>query len=85
VCPSQALFFGTREQVEQIRPMSTPVNRFQFGRQTISTRVFLMMPAARMAPRPYLDVTAAMSDQPRERAIRLAPAESRDPFAEVEV
>src|SRR5574342_643867 len=43
VCPSQALFFGTREEIEQLRPMSTPVNRFQFGRQTISTRVFMMM------------------------------------------
>ena len=31
VCPSQALFFGTREQIEQLRPLSTPVNRFQFG------------------------------------------------------
>jgi Fe-S-cluster-containing dehydrogenase component len=85
VCPSQALFFGTREQVEQIRPMSTPVNRFQFGRQTISTRVFLMMPSARVASRPYVDVTAAMSEQPRERAIALTPVDSRDPFAEVEL
>ena len=34
--------------------------------------------------RPYLDVTAAMGDQPRERSIALTPVSS-DPFAEVEV
>src|SRR5512140_599841 len=74
VCPSQALFFGTREQIEQLRPMSTPVNRFQFGRQTISTRVFMMTPTDLVAPRPYVDVTAAMGEAPRERAIALTPA-----------
>jgi Fe-S-cluster-containing dehydrogenase component len=84
VCPSQALFFGTREQIEQLRPMSTPVNQFQFGRQTITTRVFMMMPAKLVTQRPYLDVTAAMGEQPRQRAISLAPV-SVDPFAEVEV
>ena len=46
VCPSQALFFGTLEQIEQIRPMSAPINRFRFGGQTISTKVFMMMPVA---------------------------------------
>jgi len=25
VCPSQALFFGTREQIDQLRPLSMPV------------------------------------------------------------
>ena len=40
VCPSQALFFGTREQIEQLRPLSTPTNQFQFGQQTITTKVF---------------------------------------------
>src|SRR5215475_9995591 len=84
VCPSQALFFGTLEQVEQLRPMSMPVNRFRFGGQTISTRVFMMMPAHKVARQPYLDVTAAMGEQPRQRAIALTPV-SADPFAEVEV
>ena len=64
--------------------MSTPVNRFQFGRQTITTRVYMMMPADRLTRRPYLDVTAAMNEQPRERAIMLTPV-NVDPFAEVEV
>jgi Fe-S-cluster-containing dehydrogenase component len=59
VCPSGALFYGTRQEIEQLRPRSAPLNRFQFGRQTISTRVNLMAP--RQAPRPpYLDVAAAM-------------------------
>lgn len=31
VCPSQALFFGTREKLELLRPRSQPVSRFQFG------------------------------------------------------
>jgi len=86
VCPSQALFYGTHEQIEQLRPMSTPMNRFQFGHQTISTRVFMMMPAELVTSRPYVDVTAAMTEEPRERAIALTPAgSSADPFADVEV
>jgi len=85
VCPSQALFFGTREQIGQMRPMSAPVNRFQFGRQTISTRVFMMMPTDLVIREPYVDVTAAMADQPRARVIPLAADGAGDPFAEVEV
>jgi Fe-S-cluster-containing dehydrogenase component len=91
VCPSQALFFGTLEQIEALRPMSTPVNQFQFGRQRVSTEVFMMMPKARATRDPHVDVTAAMSDQPRSRAIPLRPVHQPvrvadgDPFAEVEV
>ena len=36
VCPSQALFYGTAEEIERLRPQSTPINRFQFGGQTIT-------------------------------------------------
>jgi Fe-S-cluster-containing dehydrogenase component len=60
VCPSQALFFGTREEIEQLRPRSKPVNHFQFGRQSISTKVNMMVP--REAPIEYLDVAAAMDE-----------------------
>jgi len=84
VCPSQALFFGTADEIARLRPLTTPVNRFQFGGQTISTRVFIMMPQAMVVQRPYLDVTAAMEDKPRERAIALTPA-GGDPFADVKV
>jgi hypothetical protein len=94
VCPSQALFFGTREQIEQLRPMSEPVNRFQFGNQTITTQVFTMVPRGIAVAAPLVDVTSAMSEQPQNRAVALkvlpAPGEPAgrgdwDPFGEVEV
>jgi Fe-S-cluster-containing dehydrogenase component len=71
VCPSQALFFGTAEQIAQLRPMSEPVNKFQFGRQTISTRVSLMVPKRISSPQPLVDVTAAMQEAPASRAVKL--------------
>ena len=95
VCPSQALFFGTREQIEQLRPLSAPVNRFQFGAQLISTRVFTMVPRALTSGQPWVDVTAAMDERPQERSVvlrvlpasagsqRPAPDGGGDPFAEV--
>ena len=96
VCPSQALFYGTREQIAQLRPMSVPLNRFQFGGQTITTQVYVMAPAGPVAPAQYLDVTAAMDEQPRGRAVTLKviapdgapgvePDLDPDPYAEVEV
>jgi Fe-S-cluster-containing dehydrogenase component len=95
VCPSQALFFGTREQIEQLRPLSAPVNRFQFGSQVISTRVFTMAPRALTSGQPWVDVTAAMDERPQQRSmvLRVLPASAGsqrpasdgggDPFAEV--
>jgi Fe-S-cluster-containing dehydrogenase component len=62
VCPSQALFYGTREEIEQLRPRSRPIDRFQFGRQTITTRVKMMVP--RTGSVEYLDVTSAMHREP---------------------
>lgn len=64
VCPSGALFFGTRDEVEQQRPRSLPINEFHFGRQTVITRVNMMVPrSAKQAE--YIDVAAAMEDSPR--------------------
>lgn len=60
VCPSGALFFGTREEVERLRPRSTAVNQFQFGQQTITTKVNMMTP--KVARAEYVDVTAAMNE-----------------------
>jgi Fe-S-cluster-containing dehydrogenase component len=58
VCPSQALAFGTREEMMRLRPTARPVNTFQFGLQIIRTKVNVM------APRDWadevVDVTAAM-------------------------
>ena len=44
VCPSGALFYGTRERMASMRPNSTPVNQFRFGLQRVRTRVNVMMP-----------------------------------------
>lgn len=63
VCPSQALFFGTRAEIERLRPRSRPINRFQFGAQTITTKVNMMVPHE--DPCALVDVTAAL----HERAI----------------
>jgi Fe-S-cluster-containing dehydrogenase component len=96
VCPSQALFYGTREQIAQIRPASVPTNQFQFGAQTVTTRVSVMVPRRGAGVRPIVDVTAAMDDAPRARSVSLGvlpapaaaatrPMSANDPFAEVEV
>jgi Fe-S-cluster-containing dehydrogenase component len=88
VCPSQALFFGTRQEIDALRPQSRPTNAFRFGEQTITTRVKVMVPRG-PAPTPLLDVTAAMDDEPQRRVVRLplhgATRDVSDPFAEVEV
>jgi Fe-S-cluster-containing dehydrogenase component len=69
VCPSQALFFGTRAEIEQLRKRSKPVNQFQFGRQIITTRVKMMVPDE--APVEHVDVTAAMHEPPVGQPILL--------------
>jgi hypothetical protein len=62
VCPSGALHFGTREEIERLRPRSEPSNTFQFGRQTITTKVSMMVP--RDGGVPQVDVLAAMEGEP---------------------
>ena len=43
VCPSQALMYGTPEEIAESRS-GTPINEFIFGSRTIKTKVSLMMP-----------------------------------------
>jgi Fe-S-cluster-containing dehydrogenase component len=62
VCPSGALYFGSREEIAALRASARPINRFQFGDQTIKTKVNLMAPRA--TPHEHLDVTAALDQQP---------------------
>jgi Fe-S-cluster-containing dehydrogenase component len=62
VCPSQALAFGTREEMSRLRPGAAFVNTFQFGAQLIQTKVNVMVPAER--GREIVDVTAAMYQPP---------------------
>ncbi len=69
VCPSQALFFGTRQELEQLRPSSRPINRFQFGEQTITTKVHMLIPARSRVE--HVDVTAAMDESAVGRTISL--------------
>jgi Fe-S-cluster-containing dehydrogenase component len=61
VCPSQALLYGRRGDVERLRPCSVPVNTFQFGQQLIKTKVNMMAP--RNAPVDAVNVTAAVDRQ----------------------
>ena len=58
VCPSGALYFGTREEIARLRPSSKPVNTFQFGMHTIQTKVTMMVP--REAPLDLVDVVSAL-------------------------
>jgi Fe-S-cluster-containing dehydrogenase component len=58
VCPSQALFFGTREEIEKLRPRSRAIQQFQFGDQTIKTKVNMMVP--KESRHENLEVSAAM-------------------------
>lgn len=62
VCPSGALFFGTRQEVEHLRTRSTPVNAFQFGEQRITTKVSVMVPRSPVRAT-YVDVADAMNEQ----------------------
>ena len=57
VCPSQALFFGTRAELAALRPGSRAINTFRFGDQAITTRVNLLVP--RQARAETLDVLSA--------------------------
>lgn len=72
VCPSQSLFFGTREEIEAARPQSVPIDRFQFGNQAITTKVKMMGPRSVAGRRPeHLDVAAAIDPDPPARSISL--------------
>ena len=60
VCPSQALYFGTRTEIEQLRPNSRPINTFSFGAQMITTKVNMLVP--KQAAATHLDVIAALHE-----------------------
>lgn len=60
VCPSGALWFGTMDEIRRLRPRSRPVRTFRFGNQTITTRVWMMVPVD--APVDRVDVTDAMDE-----------------------
>ncbi|MCE9584925.1 MAG: 4Fe-4S binding protein [Planctomycetes bacterium] len=59
VCPSQALSYVNPREIGRRR--ETPVNTFRFGRQTVTTKVFLM------APEPSTEVAVDVVDYMWER------------------
>jgi hypothetical protein len=69
VCPSGALHYGPREEMETLRSQSTPIHEFRFGGQQITTKVNMMVPRNR--PVEFLDVTAAMHEPPIGNPIML--------------
>jgi len=69
VCPSEALFFATRAEVELRRGRSRPTNEFRFGDQTVTTKVHMIVPRGRTES--HLDVTTAMHDKPTSGLIAL--------------
>jgi Fe-S-cluster-containing dehydrogenase component len=69
VCPSEALYFGPRAEVEAMRKRSRPTNAFKFGNQVVTTKVNMMVPRGNTDTR--LDVTSAMHDQPTAGLISL--------------
>jgi Fe-S-cluster-containing dehydrogenase component len=69
VCPSGALTYGPRAEVERQRRRSRPVNEFRFGGQTIRTKVNMMVP--RHSAAEQVDVTAAMHESPVGRPMAL--------------
>ncbi|WP_442483277.1 4Fe-4S dicluster domain-containing protein [Aeoliella sp. SH292] len=74
VCPSQALFFGTREELAEMRPRSRAINRFQFGGQVINTKVNMLVPRDSNVQK--LDVTQYMHELQPTRTVRLAVIEN---------
>ncbi len=50
VCPSGALLFGTRAEVEDSR-QARPLNVFQFGDQVVHTKISYMVPAHQQSVR----------------------------------
>jgi Fe-S-cluster-containing dehydrogenase component len=80
VCPSQALFYGTREEIERLRPRSVAINTFQFGQQTITTKVNMMVPRDNRPT--HIDVLSAMHAESPTRRVGLTVI-ADDPFAHV--
>jgi Fe-S-cluster-containing dehydrogenase component len=68
VCPSQALLFGTREELARLRPASRVLNVFRFGNQTITTKVNMLVPRNKAAR--SLDVVSALHEPPARGAAR---------------
>jgi Fe-S-cluster-containing dehydrogenase component len=76
VCPSQALFYGTREEIDRLRPRSTPVRQFRFGQQVITTKVAMMVPRAAQVE--HVDVASAMNLPAKQETKKLKVIDNGD-------
>jgi Fe-S-cluster-containing dehydrogenase component len=70
VCPSGALTYGSRDEIERQRNRSRTINEFKFGAQIIRTKVNMMVPMESGIER--IDVIAAMYEPPVGRTIELS-------------
>ena len=77
VCPSEALFYGTMEEWKS-RRRGNPVNEWQFGKQKVTTGVYMVMPekpgtesVGRAAGTDRIDIRLeAIKSVHREEAVR---------------
>jgi Fe-S-cluster-containing dehydrogenase component len=60
VCPSEALFFGPAEVWEQ-RRRGRLVNSWKFGRQTVKTGVYMVMPECEAEPEPAITIDVRLN------------------------
>lgn len=68
VCPSEALYFGSRTYIEQNR-RETPVNEFHFGQQVVKTKVNIMTsPSASRFDFDIIDYMPAANEENAGRA-----------------
>lgn len=68
VCPSQALAFGPRDEILAGR-RGKPVNTFQFGNQTIRTKVSIIMPPE--TERVVVDIPGLLEDAAHDAVVDL--------------
>lgn len=79
VCPSEALFYGTLEEF-QSRRNGTPMNEFQFGNQTVRTKVFMVLDDGQMS----LNVDVASHLDGYDPRFDTHAYDHLDPFAHLE-
>src|SRR5690606_730963 len=76
VCPSRALHYGTMQEIDESRPRSQPMNRFQFGGQEIHTKVQMMIP--RDSRPEFIDVADALNETASGKDVTLNIISSED-------
>jgi Fe-S-cluster-containing dehydrogenase component len=65
VCPSEALYYGPMEEWRG-RRQGVPVNKWKFGAQEVTTKVFMVMPEET----PRVDILVSSIGRARRREVR---------------